>query len=62
VSNIQQYAKFLVAILGAAFTASTQAFPDNSVIASYGPLVLSVLTAIAVYAVPNKPDVARHAD
>lgn len=60
--KIQAYAKFLVAVLGGTLTAVTQAFPDNTAVNDWGPLVLSVLTAIAVYGVPNKDPLGQHQD
>lgn len=52
--KIQAYAKFLVAIIGAVLTSASTLFPDNTVVKDWGPLVLSLVTAIAVYRVPNR--------
>lgn len=53
--NVTRYLKFIVAVIGAALTAATTAFPDASWLNTWGPIISAVLTAVAVYAVPNSP-------
>lgn len=53
-SKIQQYAKAIVSLVGAILTAGAFTLPDEA--QPWVGLVLAILTAIATYAVPNKPD------
>jgi len=50
---MREYAKAIVAILGAVLTTVLVQFPDNSDVQTWGPIVATFLTAIAVYATPN---------
>jgi len=50
---MKEYAKAIVAIAGAVLTTVLVQFPDNSDVQTWGPIVSSLLTAIAVYATPN---------
>ena len=52
---MKAYAKAIVAIAGAVLTTVLVQFPDNSDVQTWGPIVSSLLTAIAVYATPNTP-------
>lgn len=47
-----QKAKMWAAVVGATCIAIAQAFPEY---ASYASVVIAVLTALGVYAVPNAP-------
>lgn len=51
-SKIQQYAKFIVAIIGAAVAAGAGLIPVEW--NGYLQLIAGVLTAVGVYAWPNK--------
>lgn len=53
--NLSRYLKFIVAVIGAALTAAATAFPDSTWLDTWGPIISAVLTAAAVYAVPNSP-------
>jgi hypothetical protein len=61
-SNLAPYAKTVVAILGAVLTAVLTQFPDNEAVQQWGPIVSALLTALTVYAVPNKDPEASHQD
>lgn len=52
--KIQKYAKFIVAILGAAVTAGAGLIPDDTL--NWIAFAAAILTAVGVYAVPNKDD------
>lgn len=52
-TKIQPYAKAAVAVLGALVTALIQAFPDNPDVTRWATFVSTILTAVAVYVVPN---------
>lgn len=52
--KIQRYSKFIVAVLGAVAAGGTGLIPDEAL--NWLPLVISVLTAVGVYVVPNKDD------
>lgn len=56
-SQIQQYAKFIVAIVGAALTSFSQFIPVEYV--DWITAGLAFLTAISVLAVPNAPTNAQ---
>lgn len=60
--KIAPYTKTVVAILGAVLTAVMTQFPDNAAVQQWGPIVSALLTALAVYAVPNKDPRAEHQD
>lgn len=60
--KIAPYAKAIVAILGAVVVAVMQAWPDDPGVQQWGGIVTSLLTAIAVYAVPNKDPEGEHQD
>lgn len=51
IANIQQYAKFIVAVVGAALTSFSQFIPVEYV--DWITAGLAFLTAISVLAVPN---------
>jgi len=53
--KIKPYAKAVVAILGAVLTTVMTQFPENTDVQTWGPIVASFLTALAVYLVPNTP-------
>ncbi len=52
---MSQYAKSIVAVLGAVITAVLAAFPENTDVQQWGPIVSAFLTAVSVYLVPNTP-------
>jgi hypothetical protein len=52
---MKKYAKAFVAVAGAVLTTVLVQFPDNADVQTWGPIVSSLLTAIAVYAIPNEP-------
>lgn len=58
--DISPYAKTAVAILGAVLTAVMTQFPDNAAVQQWGPIVAALLTAVGVYAVPNKDPEGSH--
>lgn len=51
--KVQQYAKAIVSLVGAVLTAGAFTLPDE--VQPWVGLVMAVLTAVATYAVPNKP-------
>lgn len=53
-NRIAPYAKTVVAIAGAVLTAILTQFPDNDTVQQWGPIVSALLTALTVYAVPNR--------
>lgn len=58
--RILPYLKFVVAIIGAGVTSAlTLTLPDDPAF-KYLTIASAVLTAIAVYATPNKPVDGRH--
>lgn len=62
-AKVQQYAKFLVALVGSFATAGSTFIPAEW--APYVSLTLALLTTVATYAVPNKgnpTDVLVHGD
>ena len=59
---VAPYMKTAVAILGAVLTAVMTQFPDNEDVQQWGPIVSALLTALAVYAVPNRDPLAEHQD
>ena len=61
-TRVQPYMKAIVAILGAVLTAVVTQFPDNEAVQQWGPIVSALLTALAVYAVPNKDPQGTHQD
>ena len=61
-SKVAPYMKTVVAILGAVLTAVMTQFPDNAAVQQWGPIVSALLTALAVYAVPNKDPQGTHQD
>lgn len=48
--KLAPYSKFLIALLGAAITVVMQYYGDNNTV----QIVVSVLTALGVYQVPNE--------
>lgn len=50
IKRLQPYNKFLIALLGAVLTTIAQFYGDNT----YVVMILSLLTALGVYQVPNK--------
>lgn len=61
-SKFAPYMKSIVAILGAVLTAVVTQFPDNEAVQQWGPIVSALLTALAVYAVPNADPAGTHQD
>lgn len=57
IAQIQQYAKFIVAVVGAALTSFSQFIPVEYV--DWITAGLAFLTAISVLAVPNAPTDAQ---
>lgn len=58
--NLAEYAKFIVAIVGAGLTSALQfAAPDTNEF-KWITIALAVVTAIAVFFVPNQPAEGRH--
>lgn len=51
---MQNYAKFLVAAVGAALTWAIATYANDPDVSKYLSLVSAVLTACGVYATPNK--------
>lgn len=51
--KVQQYAKAIVSLVGAVLTAGAFTLPDE--VQPWVGLGMAVLTAVATYAVPNKP-------
>lgn len=51
--KIQEYAKFIVVLLGVVVSTGTSLIPAEW--APYLTLAVGLLTAVSVYAVPNKP-------
>lgn len=49
-TRVQQYAKFIAAVVGALVTAATDAFGG---VPDWATFIALAVTAIAVYAVPN---------
>jgi len=59
-NNIAAYAKFIVAVVGAGITSALQfAAPDTNEF-KWLTIALAVVTAIAVFFVPNAPADGRH--
>jgi uncharacterized membrane protein YadS len=58
--KVQQYAKFIVALIGAVVTSGVNLIPEEY--SQWLTVVVAVLTAVAVYAVPNKPAVVAPVD
>lgn len=58
--KIKPYMKAVVAVVGAVLTAVLAQFPDNETVQQWGPIVSALLTALAVYVVPNKDPQALH--
>lgn len=52
-TKIQHYSKFIAALIGTAVTAGTTLIPAEGI--EWLTFVGALLTAVAVYAVPNKP-------
>ena len=59
-SKVAPYMKTVVAILGAVLTAVMTQFPDHQGVQQWGPIVSALLTAVAVYAVPNADPTGTH--
>jgi hypothetical protein len=53
--KLKPYSKFIVALIGALATSLTIALPDNPTVQLVCGIVISTLTAVGVYAVPNQP-------
>lgn len=60
--KIAPYAKTVVAIFGAVLTVVLVQFADNEAVQTWGPILSALLTAVTVYAVPNKDPQALHQD
>jgi peptidoglycan/LPS O-acetylase OafA/YrhL len=58
--SIKPYSKAIVSILGALVVAVMQAFPDSTAVQQWGSIVAALVTAIAVYAVPNADPAGTH--
>jgi hypothetical protein len=58
-ATIQQYAKAIVALVGAILTAGAFALPDEA--QPWVGLGLAILTAIATYRIPNAPTASQAA-
>ncbi len=58
--NVAEYAKFVVAVIGAGLTAALQFAAPTTVEFKWITIALAVVTAIAVYFVPNAPAEGRH--
>lgn len=52
-TKVQEYAKFIAALIGSAVTAGATLLPAEGL--EWLSFVAALLTAVAVYAVPNKP-------
>lgn len=61
-NSIAPYMKTVVAVLGAVLTAVMTQFPDSEQVQQWGPIVSALLTALAVYVVPNKDPQGTHQD
>jgi hypothetical protein len=61
-TRVLPYLKFGVAIFGAVVSTALVQFPDNRSVQTWGPIVASIVTALGVYAVPNKDPQALHQD
>ena len=61
-TKLAPYAKAIVAVVGAVITALVQAFPDSPDVARWCAFASTILTALAVYLVPNKDPEATHQD
>lgn len=53
IDKVAPYAKAVVGILGALVVAVMQAFPESQAVQQWGSIVAALVTALAVYAVPN---------
>lgn len=60
--KLQPYLKFVVAVVGAIATTALTQYPDSHAVQTWGPVVASVVTALGVYATPNKDPQALHQD
>ena len=60
--SITPYSKAIVSILGALVVAVMQAFPDNNGVQQWGSIIAALVTALAVYAVPNADPAGTHQD
>jgi hypothetical protein len=60
--KITPYAKTVVAIIGAVLTVVLVQFADNEAVQTWGPIVSAFVTAVSVYAVPNKDPEGAHQD
>ena len=58
--SIKPYSKAIVSILGALVVAVMQAFPESAAVQQWGSIVAALVTAVAVYAVPNRDPQAEH--
>jgi hypothetical protein len=52
-TKVQEYAKFIAALIGTAVTAGTTLIPNEGL--EYLAFIGALVTAVAVYAIPNKP-------
>jgi hypothetical protein len=54
-SNVLNYLKAIVAVVGAVATALLTTLPDNEIVQTWGPVLCAFATAFAVWRVPNIP-------
>jgi peptidoglycan/LPS O-acetylase OafA/YrhL len=59
-TSIKPYSKAIVSILGALVVAVMQAFPDSPEVQQWGSIIAALVTAVAVYAVPNRDPQGTH--
>ena len=53
-NKVAPYAKTVVAILGSVLTVVMAQWPENDDVQRWGAILSALLTAVLVYAVPNK--------
>ena len=58
--KLTPYMKFVVAVLGAGITAALQLADPGTDLFKYLTIASAMVTAVAVYVVPNKPVDGRH--
>lgn len=58
--KVKPYAKAWVAVLGAIITGLVQVFPDDPEVARWCTFASTILTAVAVFATPNRDPQAQH--
>ena len=60
--SVKPYSKAIVSILGALVVAVMQAFPESAAVQQWGSIIAALVTAVAVYAVPNTDPSGTHQD